>query len=562
MSGSSDKSDDSSYDFGIVAELCSLQDSDEEAINLTVQQIYVAESNGKSPRTPKKSNVVDNTVDNIGLRRSPRFIASQPSTPIGLRRSPRFEASQPNTPIAAPAQRSSPRSKRRSSSKIRHKRHDFWLTVKGKILVVQEAYSLKEYIHKTAAKYKIFRKSIRYWKDQLEKLKAKAIINPKALTIHIGRKVEMVGLEERLNEWVLSERERGIIVTTEMIISRAIVLDEDGKFIRKTESMMKRWVYSFLDRYALSLRRITRVGQKLSGHLDSVRIETCQAIHKRFAFDGTLPNLPLKYFINMDQTAVYFESKAKTTVDKRGKKVIHARDSASNDKRATVCVTVAADGTKLPLFYVFKGVPGATIDKALDKKGYCACVQPKAWFDTENVAQKYFDAILKPYLMETQQSLLLVDHFKAHLTGEFRRIVENLGCDLEFIPPGYTCVLQPVDVGVNAPFKKGIRTCHHNWCLTNYRGVENDQKLPVPNRDDIIEWCETSYEKISNESIRKTFVSIGLVQSNRSDDVGDNEVNEGDDLAGELENDFAVEEDGITLLFNTLEEDNPESEFF
>jgi hypothetical protein len=57
----------------------------------------------------------------------------------------------------------------------------------------------------------------------------------------------------------------------------------------------------------------------------------------------------------MDQTAVYFEMKSSTTVNVVGERTVLICDSELNSKRATVCLTVAADGTKLPPFVIFKG---------------------------------------------------------------------------------------------------------------------------------------------------------------------------------------------------------------
>ena len=70
----------------------------------------------------------------------------------------------------------------------------------------------------------------------------------------------------------------------------------------------------------------------------------------------------LKYFVIMDETAVFVEAKAKTTVNQRGVRTIPARDSGSNAKRATFCLAIAADGTK-PLPPFLKGSPGARIQK-------------------------------------------------------------------------------------------------------------------------------------------------------------------------------------------------------
>jgi hypothetical protein len=93
----------------------------------------------------------------------------------------------------------------------------------------------------------------------------------------------------------------------------------------------------------------------LSGHLKKVQDDAAAAIRKRLSVGGTLHGMELKYFINMDQTAVYFEMKTTTTVHEVGAKTVSVRKSGSNSKRATIVLAVAADGTKLPPFVVFKG---------------------------------------------------------------------------------------------------------------------------------------------------------------------------------------------------------------
>ena len=46
--------------------------------------------------------------------------------------------------------------------------------------------------------------------------------------------------------------------------------------------------------------------------------------------------------------------------------------------------------------------------------------------------------------------LLLVDYYKAHMTDESKRIVnENCNSELVFIPAGCTPLMQPMDVSVN-----------------------------------------------------------------------------------------------------------------
>lgn len=85
-----------------------------------------------------------------------------------------------------------------------------------------------------------------------------------------------------------------------------------------------------------------------------------------------------------------------------------------------------------------------------------------------------------------------------------------MGTDLDFIPAGYTCVLQPVDYGFNAPFKSHIRELHEKWCMTEYVNLGKDPtSFPTPSRKDIITWCEDAHTKIKEDSIVDTWKSIG-----------------------------------------------------
>lgn len=141
--------------------------------------------------------------------------------------------------------------------------------------------------------------------------------------------------------------------------------------------------------------------------------------------------------------------------------------------------------------------------------GIKGCTQKKAWFD-EDVGQEWIRQVLVPYVANAEGgAFLLVDHYSVHLTSSFVNDCANIGAEVDYIPGGYTCVLQPVDVGFNGPFKKHIKDQHGEWCLDAYSTCTNDMRLPVPVDENIIEWVNASYEKVSSRTIVKTFLSIG-----------------------------------------------------
>jgi hypothetical protein len=83
------------------------------------------------------------------------------------------------------------------------------------------------------------------------------------------------------------------------------------------------------------------------------------------------------------------------------------------------------------------------------------------------------------------------------------------------------CVTQPVDVGFNALLKKHVKDQFRSWQIEEYCNNHNN-KLPSPDIPNIVEWVNFAYDKISEETIRKTFCLIGFVVPNNNDDA-DNE---------------------------------------
>ncbi len=236
---------------------------------------------------------------------------------------------------------------------------------------------------------------------------------------------------------------------------------------------------------------------------------------------GTMENLKPSLFLNMDQTAVFFESKTNRVVAKKGVRTVPLRASGSDAKCCTVVVTIAADGTKLPPFFIFKAKPDKFLEKSLAKDGILGACQERGWFD-ETVAPKWVKQVLEPYLEGHHNALLLVDHYSVHLMSSFVDLCNNLGVDVDYVPAGYTCVLQPVDVGFNAQLKKNIRDHYHQWCIKMYKNLGNGCKIPTPDRKEIVEWVNDAYDKISSASIANTFVSIGF--KTKTDEVTHSDV--------------------------------------
>jgi hypothetical protein len=110
------------------------------------------------------------------------------------------------------------------------------------------------------------------------------------------------------------------------------------------------------------------------------------------------PHRNRRYTLNMDQTPIYFCMMRKRTLEVVGVKTVHIRTSSNNTKRAMVAVTIAADGTVLPLVIVFKGKRNGRIARTefgtYPTTHHYHC-QDSAWMD-ETVMLAWVDEVLKP----------------------------------------------------------------------------------------------------------------------------------------------------------------------
>lgn len=65
---------------------------------------------------------------------------------------------------------------------------------------------------------------------------------------------------------------------------------------------------------------------------------------------------------------------------------------------------------------------------------------------------------------------------------EFCNILKYIGTYLELIVGGYTCVLEPCDVGIIKPLKAGIREQCNQWACECLFGIFSTHLVPAPDR--------------------------------------------------------------------------------
>jgi hypothetical protein len=185
-------------------------------------------------------------------------------------------------------------------------------------------------------------------RDKLFKRKKKAS--------HTGLFGQLEAIEEPLLHYVFELRKQGIVLNTFTVALRAffISLEFPEKSFTVGCSMVKRWLVAHSMRY----RRGTHIAQHPLAEVESEALNYMNYL--RHIVLGS-SNRNRCFILNMDQMPVYFSINAKRMLELIGKKTIHICTSTNDTKRATMAVTIAADGMLLPLMVVFKEQPKGKI---------------------------------------------------------------------------------------------------------------------------------------------------------------------------------------------------------
>jgi DDE superfamily endonuclease len=127
--------------------------------------------------------------------------------------------------------------------------------------------------------------------------------------------------------------------------------------------------------------------------------------------------------------------------------------------------------------------------------------QKNAWMDEEQMLQ-WVKKVWKPSVARFEISYLLLDCCTSHLTTSVKEAFDDCNTRLDFIPKGYTCKLQAMDVGINKPLKIYITRQFDEWLIVN--------KNKKPKRQDAASWIWIGWSEISETIVRNAWRGCGI----------------------------------------------------
>jgi len=324
--------------------------------------------------------------------------------------------------------------------------------------------------------------------------------NPKAKTLCRGPESVLDEIEEPLLCYIFELREQGMEVKVPMVSIRAQQLLQKFKDKPTREAKLasvRRW----MAHHSIVYQMGTHVSQRDPADTANEATDWMALVRRKVVG----PNRHKDFIINMDQTPVPFTFNTNKTLERRGAKTVNIRKGTGDTKRVTCALTVTASGRMLAPHLIFKGVSnGRIVKKEIPNYPaylgiYCSC-QAAAWMDEDQMLF-WVEKILKPYILTAPdgvEPMLFLDAYRAHMMSSVVDAIQDLGVKVLHIPGGVTSLCQPVDIGVNKPFKNRCREQWEAWMVAD-DALHGTTK--PPERIDIAHWVAEAWGNLPTQFI-------------------------------------------------------------
>ena len=101
----------------------------------------------------------------------------------------------------------------------------------------------------------------------------------------------------------------------------------------------------------------------------------------------------------------------------------------------------------------------------------------------------------------------MIDNYKGHIDKDIENKLLEFRIDVKKLPPNTTAYLQPLDLTVNAPFKRfyAEKWDEYQFHLDSKPLTKGAQNFPAPSKENKVQWISKAWESVTKEAIINGF---------------------------------------------------------
>jgi hypothetical protein len=193
--------------------------------------------------------------------------------------------------------------------------------------------------------------------------------------------------------------------------------------------------------------------------------------HKRVSDTAKEFLIPKELCVNMDETGAKYIPVSDWTMEQEGAAQVPL--PGLDDKREmTVVLSISAAGKLLPPQLIYQGKTNECHAKNVRFPASWNITHTESHWSTEVSIELYIKCVLIPFfhnekqllgLPESHKSLLLWDVYAPHRTQHILKLLQDNNILVIFVPACCTSELQPLDLTVNALFKRKQKELFTEW---------------------------------------------------------------------------------------------------
>lgn len=315
-------------------------------------------------------------------------------------------------------------------------------------------------------------------------------------------------LEEALYIWILQQRQSNILLTIDILKTKAEVLFNmlrgRGYYLVQKFSASDGWIYRFKQRFGLRVKAVA--GEKASADLEAY-LKFKKILQKKIED----MQLTTSQVFNADESALFIKLLATRSVITCTETMSSGRKQ--NKTRYTFMPCSNIDGSlKLKLLFIGRAAAPRGINIGALPVSYC--YSKKAWM-TRQLFRQWFDHDFVPAVRKFSieqglepKALLVLDNCTSHYDSNDSLKSDDGLIQVIYLPPNVTSECQPMNQSViNAVKRKYKRKLMLKLVLENEH-LPFEERLKKISLQQCISWLAASWDEISTTTTRNSWKKL------------------------------------------------------